>query len=198
MIELSKLPPDTPAGTWDAIRLAAGDALRDAVLRHPTGCPYILFTGSRSWEHGAHWVGDAAFQVILGLREAWGMERPMSIYHGAARGFDRILHARALDTGFSMAPEATLRVHGEPITEADYEKYGKSLAPIIRDRRMVDQEPDLAIGFPAPGSHTRGTMRTLEFAVEAGIPSYTVFPDTDATKPVNWRFLRFYGTVHVP
>ena len=83
--------------------------------------------------------------------------RPHIIIEGAARGADRLSGVEARYYG--------IQVHEFP---AEWTKYGKS-AGIIRNRQMLDEEPDLVIAFHDDIEHSAGTGHTLEEAERRGI-----------------------------
>lgn len=75
------------------------------------------------------------------------------ILHGACRGADLI--------AAGVAQELGMKVKAFP---ADWDRYGPSAGP-IRNRLMLDQNPDLVIAFHSDLRNSRGTADTV---TEAG------------------------------
>lgn len=76
------------------------------------------------------------------------------VIHGAARGADTLAGEEALDLGFWVRA-----------VPAQWRRYDKR-AGIIRNRTMLDLEPDLVIAF----GDGRGTSDTVAEAERRGIP----------------------------
>lgn len=105
----------------------------------------ILICGSR------HWQDIHAIRMCMVK-----LDPNTEIIHGAAPGADSIAGFLADDFGFS--------VRSFP---ADWKKYGRAAGP-IRNKQMLDEEPDLVIAFRMPNS--RGTQNTINEARRRKIP----------------------------
>lgn len=107
----------------------------------------VLVCGDRNW------TDQAAIYKRLAL-----LDMSTTIIHGAARGADRI------------AGDAAERL-GLPViaVPAEWELHGKSAGP-IRNRKMLDMEPELVIAFHSDLSKSRGTADTVREARKRGIP----------------------------
>lgn len=82
------------------------------------------------------------------------------IYEGGAKGADTFAR--------EWAKEANIPVQ---TFHAEWDKYGSKAGP-IRNLQMLDQKPDLVIGF-AGG---RGTDHMLKIARKAGVMTYRFYP----------------------
>jgi hypothetical protein len=126
--------------------------------------PRVLVTGARLWDDYVMDVVPVLQAVLLGLHDSYAPNR-LELMHGNAVGVDKlaeeVVSARA-------KPWSVIRV---PITPED-RRSGDRMAPIIRDHRMVGQGATMCVGFPHPAASTRGTWQTMQFAVDAGIPTY--------------------------
>lgn len=80
------------------------------------------------------------------------------IIHGDCRGADRLADRVARLLGLTVRP-----------FPADWEKYGKAAGP-IRNREMLDTNPDLVIAFHPRLARSRGTYDTVMEANRRGIP----------------------------
>lgn len=81
-----------------------------------------------------------------------------TIIHGAARGVDEAADAIARRLGF--------KVEKFP---AQWGVFGDAAGP-IRNRLMLDQEPDLVIAFHGDISKSKGTKDVIQAAEKRGIP----------------------------
>jgi hypothetical protein len=106
----------------------------------------VLVCGSRDWTDE-----DAIADVLA----EYAPDYP-TIIHGAARGADSIADRVAKTYGYTVKPFA-----------ADWYGMGRR-AGIIRNLRMLDENPDLVIAFQINGS--RGTQHTIDEARRRGIP----------------------------
>lgn len=112
----------------------------------------VLACGSRGW---------ADIHVIR--RRLLALPPDATILHGAAPGADAIAAGLAEDFGF------TVRAY-----PADWETYGKR-AGVLRNLRMLDEQPDLVLAFQIGGS--RGTQHVINEARERGIAVEVHWPD---------------------
>lgn len=111
----------------------------------------ILVTGSRDWTDKV--------TVAQAIREAWLMAgRPYGVVvvHGGARGADYIADVYAKRLGFAT------EVH-----DAAWDTFGKT-AGYIRNREMVESNPDLCLAFIR--NESKGATMCAALAEKAGIP----------------------------
>jgi hypothetical protein len=91
----------------------------------------VLVCGDRNWKDEA--------KIEDRIQEIWdAVDNPdkVIILHGGAKGADSI-------AGFLAEDKYGFTVKAFP---ADWTKHGKSAGP-IRNRQMLDEEPDLVIAF---------------------------------------------------
>lgn len=108
----------------------------------------VVVCGSRDWQDV-----NAIFNRLSGLP---GEHEEITILQGSASGADSIAAWAADQLGFE--------VRGFP---ANWRKHGKAAGP-IRNRVMLDQNPDLVIAFQH--GESRGTQDTIDEARRRGIP----------------------------
>jgi hypothetical protein len=106
----------------------------------------VLVCGSRDW---------ADEDRIADVLAEYAPDHP-TILHGAARGADSIADRVAKLYGYEVKPFA-----------ADWYGMGRR-AGIVRNLRMLDEEPDLVVAFQRERS--RGTQHTIDEARKRGIP----------------------------
>jgi hypothetical protein len=104
----------------------------------------IVVTGSREW---------ANFSV---LEKVLAEHRPCRIIEGGARGADRIAREAAMGLGIPVFT-----------CHALWDKYQQAAGP-MRNRWMLDMEPDLVLAFPMDSSV--GTIDCINEAKRRGIP----------------------------
>ena len=107
----------------------------------------VLVCGDRRW-------GDLS--AIMSRLEK--LPAGTVIIEGGATGADRLAQVAAVRLGFVVAEYP-----------AEWEKYGKR-AGSIRNRRMLDEKPDLVIAFHSNLAVSRGTKDTVNEARRRGIP----------------------------
>ena len=107
----------------------------------------VLICGDREWED--YW---AIYDVISRL------DRSSIIIHGAARGADTIAGTIAKKLGFK-------EVVAVP---AEWKVYGKAAGP-IRNKKMLELEPDLVIAFHNNIENSKGTKNMKEIAEKKGV-----------------------------
>jgi len=107
----------------------------------------VLVCGDRHWDDGSI--------VMKRLRE---LPRGTRIITGGALGADY------------WAEETTRRFTGFKLTvvKADWFKYGKAAGP-IRNKKMLDMEPDLVIAFHNDIENSLGTKNCIKEAEKRGI-----------------------------
>ena len=106
----------------------------------------ILICGDRNWDDP--W---AIYDVISKL------DRNTVIIHGAAPGADTLADTIAKKLGFEVIP-----------FPAEWARYGKAAGP-IRNRKMLDEEPDKVIAFHNDIENSKGTKDCKEEAEKRGI-----------------------------
>jgi len=116
--------------------------------RSSKGCKIkkILICGSRNWTN--YW---SIYDVISKL------DKDSIIIHGAAKGADTIAGVIANKLGLQVVP-----------VPADWKKYGRAAGP-IRNKIMLDMNPDLVIGFHENIETSRGTKNMKEQAEKKGV-----------------------------
>ncbi|HSV08541.1 MAG TPA: SLOG family protein [Candidatus Binatus sp.] len=107
----------------------------------------VLVCGSRSW--------TSEHEIRSVLRE---FDRGTIVVHGGARGADQLAGVVARSLGMEV------REH-----RPRYDRYPGALAPLIRNRHMLDTEkPDLVIAFW--DGHSSGTRHCIDEAHKRNIP----------------------------
>ena len=101
----------------------------------------VLVCGSRNWTNAG------AVQ-----RELIKLPPDTEIIHGGARGADRLAGIAAAKLGLAVK-----------VFWANWEEYGKA-AGIIRNKQMIDENPDLVIVFTKDLATSRGTADTVRRA----------------------------------
>ena len=109
----------------------------------------ILFCGARDYKRG-----DVVRRVMLLLLKKY---KDYVVIHGDAKGADRL-------AGF-YGKEFDLEVQVFP---ANWEKHGKSAGP-IRNRQMLDQNPDMVVAFHPFIRNSKGTKDCVMEARRRGI-----------------------------
>lgn len=101
----------------------------------------VLVCGSRNWTNAG------AIQ-----RELIKLPPDTEIIHGGARGADRLAGIAAAKLGLSVK-----------VFWANWDEYGKA-AGFIRNKQMIDENPDLVIAFAKDLAVSRGTADTVRRA----------------------------------
>lgn len=107
----------------------------------------VLVCGDRNW---TDWRA-----IEAALRDC----KPLVVIHGAARGADTLAGRAARH----------LRLIEYPMP-ADWDKHGRSAGP-IRNRAMLDLEPDLVLAFHENLDASKGTRGCVTEARRRGIPT---------------------------
>ena len=107
----------------------------------------ILICGDRNWTDE---------QTIIDYLFPYIMKSP-TIIHGNARGADTI--------GGAIAEKYGLKVIRE---RPNWNRFGDSAGP-IRNRRMLEKNPDLVLAFHNDIENSRGTKDMVTIARDAGI-----------------------------
>lgn len=79
------------------------------------------------------------------------------IIHGAAKGADSISGYIADELGFEIKTYP-----------AEWNKYGKAAGP-IRNKKMLDERPDLVLAFHSNIQSSKGTKHMIKIAKNAGV-----------------------------
>lgn len=111
----------------------------------------VLITGDREW------TDDFPIDAIIAGLQAITAPEPLIVIHGDARGADRIADNWKF-AGVEVQPYA-----------ADWDRHGRSAGP-IRNRRMLDEHPDLVVAFHDELASSKGTKDCVAEAVRRGIP----------------------------
>ena len=106
----------------------------------------IIICGDRNWRD--YW---AIYDVISRL------DRSSVIIHGAAAGADTIAGIIGRKLGFEVVS-----------VPAEWGKYGRAAGP-IRNKIMLDMEPDLVIAFHSDIRNSKGTKNMLDIAAKKGV-----------------------------
>lgn len=114
----------------------------------------VLVCGSRDWR--------SQVQIETGLREAAAKAREfgrqMTVITGGASGADQIGEIVARRLGFEVE-----------VVPAQWSTFGRR-AGFLRNKQMIEREPDLVLAFQKYGS--TGTQHTINLAEAAGIPCW--------------------------
>ncbi len=107
----------------------------------------VLICGDREWQDSKT-IADRIKHLPPGTK----------VIHGACRGVDRIAGNAAFNLGLGVVQYP-----------AQWKKYGRAAGP-IRNKRMLDEKPDLVIVFHTNLARSKGTKNMMTLAVDAGIP----------------------------
>ncbi len=110
----------------------------------------VLVCGDRNWSD------KNAIRSWLSKLQDWGYTE---LIEGGARGADTI-----------AKEEATLLHMNRQHFPAQWDKYGKAAGP-IRNRAMLDQQPDLVLAFHGDIGSSKGTRDCVNEAIKRGIPT---------------------------
>ena len=108
----------------------------------------VLFTGDRNW------TDRESIRKRISI-----LPSDTEIVFGDASGVDYIAGTEAVIQGY--------KVNGPHI--ADWNKHGRAAGP-IRNRKMLDQKPDLVIAFHPFLDGSKGTKDCVNEAKRRGIP----------------------------
>lgn len=109
----------------------------------------VVITGARSWFH-------AGYAKIIKKRLS-ALPKNTILIHGGCRGVDRLSGKIASDLGFAVR-----------VFHADWDQYGPAAGP-MRNRLMLNQNPDLVIAFHHDIEKSSGTKDCYKEAVRRGI-----------------------------
>lgn len=120
----------------------------------------VLVTGDRNYSDREK--VKEILTTLVQLNSSMGDHNEIILLHGAAKGADTL----AGEVGASL----DFRVVAIP---ADWERYGRAAGP-IRNRQMLDEQPDLVIAFHDDIENSKGTKDCLMEAERRGIDSILV------------------------
>lgn len=113
----------------------------------------VLVTGSRTWED--EYMVDVMIAGLVAL--TGGSNVPFQVIHGdCPTGADALAATWKDMVDVSAFP-------------ADWDRYKRAAGP-IRNRQMLDEDPDLVVAFSDDLEHSRGTRDCVTEARRRGIP----------------------------
>lgn len=116
----------------------------------------MLITGPREFPSEFHQaVIDTLVEEVHALAE---YEVAPIVVQGGARGVDKIAREWARSNGFMVETHYP-----------DYQQYGRTRAPHVRNATMVNLGAHVVVGFLLGDPKTGGTVTTLEKAEKAGL-----------------------------
>lgn len=113
----------------------------------------VVITGDRNWDDDR--PIDALICGMLGLAER--SDEVLEVIHGGARGADTLAASWEGSKGVVILT-----------FPADWKTYGKGAGP-VRNRQMLDQEPDLVVAFHDELEVSKGTKDCVDEARRRGI-----------------------------
>jgi hypothetical protein len=108
----------------------------------------ILICGDRDW-HDQYLIARRIHELCVKF--------DLTVVHGDCRGADRIAGSRAEAFG--------CKVKAYP---AEWDKYGRAAGPIRNKQMLVEEDPELVIGFHEDIRKSKGTRDMLRIAFKAG------------------------------
>ena len=114
----------------------------------------ILVCGDR------HWTDSKAILSVLKYFVKRFSEDSLEVIEGEAWGADSIAAYHASKLGLKVHPFL-----------AQWEKYGRA-AGHIRNSEMLNQKPDIVIGFHDRIQDSKGTHDMLNKSKKSGVPTY--------------------------
>lgn len=129
----------------------------------------IMVTGSRTWEDYNSLMRQLALAFDRAKDKGYS---DIIVDHGGAIGADSMVSEfinKEQDTLKNYGLNVNFKVH-----RPNYEKYGRYEAPHVRNREMVDLEPDELLVFRKGGPKSAGTTKTWQYAKSKGIMCYVM------------------------
>lgn len=111
----------------------------------------ILICGDRNWSDK---------EAIRRVFSYFGIKPTDTLIEGEALGADTLAREVAQEKGCSIDPHIP-----------KWSDYGKAAGP-MRNREMLDEEPDWVVGFHDDISHSKGTKDCLNEAARRGTAVY--------------------------
>lgn len=102
--------------------------------------------------------GDRHWSDKTSIKEFISALEPSLVIHGGAQGADSLAGEAAKELGIPVM-----------IVEAEWSKYGKAAGP-IRNKKMLDLEPEFVVAFHANLDKSKGTKNCLNQAEKLDIP----------------------------
>lgn len=115
----------------------------------------ILVTGDRNWYEWE--TVENTLKAVLKVTDLAAAD--VTLTHGDARGLDTLAGEVAEELGMTVE-----------IYPAEWNRYGKGAGP-IRNRQMLDTDPDIVIGFHDSIKTSSGTRDCLREARERKLPT---------------------------
>ena len=108
-----------------------------------------------------NWTDRAAIKLWLEVLKEIGYDE---VIEGEAKGADIMAREEAEKLGFKILNRDE-HTRGFP---AQWDKYGRAAGP-IRNRKMLDQQPQLVVAFHNDIEHSKGTADCIKEAKRRGI-----------------------------
>lgn len=125
----------------------------------------VIICGSRYWN-------DSNYELICLAVSC--LPEGSKVIHGAARGVD------------TLAGRAARQLrHDVQYFDAAWHVYGKAAGP-RRNQRMLEQKPDLVIGFTDDIQASIGTRDMISRALNAGVPTMVMDRFGELKTPEIW------------
>ena len=115
----------------------------------------ILVTGDRNWTDRA---------TIYRVLEPYKLMDEVTLIEGEADGADTIAKETAEHFGWEVDPY-----------KAEWTVYGRAAGP-IRNKKMVEQNPDIVFAFHPDIHNSKGTKSCVRMAKDFGLPVILIQP----------------------
>jgi hypothetical protein len=116
----------------------------------------ILVCGDRRWDD-AQLILNTLSKLNPKMKGTANYLSGMKLIVGGARGADKITERLGRMFGANVQ-----------VFNAEWGKYGKAAGP-IRNRKMLDENPNLVLAFHDDLAHSKGTLDTVSEAKRRGI-----------------------------
>lgn len=115
----------------------------------------IIVCGDRHWDD---------FDIIWRILQTYYVEHgaDITIIHGDCKGADKLAETAAESFKFEVVA-----------VPADWNFYGRAAGP-IRNKEMLDMEPDIVLAFHQRLWDSKGTKNMVEIAKKAGVPTRVI------------------------
>lgn len=138
----------------------------------------ILVCGDRGWSD--------RLLIWSVLKDYAAVTDNLIIIHGNCRGADKLAQSVAEMLGLETR-----------IYPANWKKYGRAAGP-IRNKAMLDENPDLVIAFHDHMGESKGTKNMLDQAAERGIEWIHISHTSDDPEEWHWLESRKQRDIHIP